>query len=93
VREDRPPGRDWARIDSQMIVHPPQSRIGTLPPGTPVARNLYPGLVFQPIGASKLKALPIPTRWPELKVEGIPTVWPKCVVKPAESGATIKDHR
>jgi hypothetical protein len=86
VLEDGPSRRAGAQIDPQMIVHPPQSRIGEQPPGTPVAQNLYPGLRFLPIGESKLKAQPIPTRWPDLKVEGIPTVWPKLEVKPTENG-------
>ena len=43
--------RDGASIDPKMIVRPPQTAVGTLPPGTPIAQNLYPGLVLQPIHA------------------------------------------
>jgi len=47
-----------------MIVHPPPQHLGVQPPGTLVARNLYP----------KLQILPI--QWPCLKIHPIPTVWP-----------------
>jgi hypothetical protein len=53
-----------AQIDPNMIVHPPPQHLGVQPPGTLVARNLYP----------KLQILPI--QWPCLKIHPIPTVWP-----------------
>jgi hypothetical protein len=65
--------REDAQIDPRMIVHPPPSSIGVLPPGTLVARNLYPKLQFLPI------------EWPRLKVQKIPVQWPDSKMGPARS--------
>jgi hypothetical protein len=63
-----------ARIDPRIIVHPPSSSVGTLPPGTLVAKNLYPDLRFQPV------------QWPNLKFQRIPTQWPRFEIVPTVSG-------
>jgi hypothetical protein len=63
-----------ARIDPRMIVHPPPSSVGAQPPGTLVAKNLYPDLRFQPV------------QWPCLKLQKIPTLWPRLKIGPAVSG-------
>ncbi len=63
-----------ARIDPRIIVHPPPSSVGTLPPGTLVAKNLYPDLRFQPV------------QWPNLKFQRIPTQWPRFEIVPTVSG-------
>ena len=65
--------REDAQIDPRMIVHPPPSSIGVLPPGTLVARNIYPKLQFLPI------------EWPKLKVQKIPVQWPDSRIGPARS--------
>ncbi len=78
-----PPGagavqhRNHAQIDPGMIVHPPPSRVGVQPPGTLVARNLYPNLALQPI------------QWPRLKVQAIPTLWPRLKIGPCDSGVPV----
>jgi hypothetical protein len=41
-----------AEIDPKIIVHPPQSSIGVIPPGTPMAQNEYPHLQMLPIESS-----------------------------------------
>jgi hypothetical protein len=41
-----------AEIDLKIIVHPPQSSIGVIPPGTPMAQNEYPHLQMLPIEAA-----------------------------------------
>jgi hypothetical protein len=41
-----------AEIDPEIIVHPPQSSIGVIPPGTPMAQNEYPHLQMLPIESS-----------------------------------------
>ena len=41
-----------AEIDPKMVVHPPQSSIGVIPPGTPMAQNEYPHLQMLPIESS-----------------------------------------
>jgi hypothetical protein len=38
-----------ARIDPNIIVHPPATSIGVLPPGTEVTESEYPHLRLQPI--------------------------------------------
>jgi hypothetical protein len=63
-------------IDPKMIVRPPKSSLGVQPQGTLVAQNLYPGLRFQPIETSTARLYPIPTPWPNLKLQKIPIVWP-----------------
>jgi hypothetical protein len=86
-----PPGplRPWddAQIDAKIVVHPPPSSIGALPPGTLVAQDQYPGLQLLAIEQSQAKGQPIPTRWPNLKIENIPIAWPKFEIKPVDSGA------
>lgn len=66
-------------VDPQIIVHPPQQRLGMQPPGTQVAQNLYPGLVFQPIDeqCSRPEVAQLSTMWPDLKMQRIPTEWMK----------------
>lgn len=64
--------KQQAKIDPQIIVRPPQSSIGYQAPGTLIAQNLYPGLQFLPIGETKGKLEPIPTTWPNFKMEQIP---------------------
>lgn len=76
-----------SQIDPKIVVHPPQSSLGEQPPGTLVARNLYPGLQLLPIEESKAKIEPISTTWPNLKIEQIPIVWPKSELLPVDSGA------
>lgn len=78
-----------ALIDPRMILHPTARDLGTLPPGTVVAQNLYPGLKFQPIDAEKCgpKSGLLSTTWPRLKVEPIPITWPNAKMKPVGSDA------
>lgn len=73
-----------ASIDPRMVHHPSRKDIGTLPPGTQVAQNLFPGLVFQPIEAPRCAPLagPLATTWPRLQVEHIPTEWPRLKMGP-----------
>ena len=66
------------QIDPQIAIHPEPWRLGEQPLGTLMARNLYPGLMYQPIQLPHVKAEPIPTVWPELKMEPIPTQCAKC---------------
>jgi hypothetical protein len=73
------------QFDSRIIVRPPQSSLGEQPPGKEVAQNQYPGLMLLPIQESKAIGLPIPTTWPNMKVENIPTHWQQNVIKPAMS--------
>ena len=86
----RPPLGD-ARIDPQMILHPTARDLGTQPPGTLVAQNLYPGLKFQPIGAQLCapRGGLLSTTWPKLKVEPIPITWPNMKRMPVGTDATI----
>jgi hypothetical protein len=72
------------QFDAKMIVHPPQSSIGVLPPGIPVARNLYPDLQLQFIGQTSTARLEIPIYWPNLSIEPIPIAWPKLKAVPAQ---------
>ena len=39
-------------IDRQIVVHPPQARLGAQPPGTAVTQKTYPGLRMLPIDSS-----------------------------------------
>jgi hypothetical protein len=57
-----------ARIDPQILVHPPQSGIVSQPPGTAIAQNQFPGLQYLPIEWPQAKIKPIPTRLPYLKI-------------------------
>ncbi len=41
-----------AEIDPKIIVHPPQSSVGVIPPGTPMAQTEYPHLQMLPIEAA-----------------------------------------
>jgi hypothetical protein len=52
------------QIDRQIVVHPPESRIGVLPPGTAVTQNAYPGLRILPIGSATYALETIPTMSP-----------------------------
>lgn len=81
-----------ASIDPRMVHHPSRKDIGTLPPGTQVAQNLFPGLVFQPIAGGQRCAPsggPLATTWPRLKVEPIPITWPSLKTEPAEVGSAL----
>lgn len=75
------------KLDPKIVVHPPQSNLGEQLPGTLVAQNLYPGLVLLPVEESKAKGGPIPTTWPNAKIEAIPIVWPKAEILQIESAA------
>ena len=74
------------QLDPQIVVHPPQLRLGSLPPGTQVAQNLYPGLVFQPIDHQRCRpeVAQLSTVWPDLKVQRIPTEWLKVKIAPVD---------
>jgi hypothetical protein len=84
-----------ASIDPQMILRPTARDLGTQPPGTLVAQNLYPGLTFQPIEAQPCvpKGGLLSTTWPKLKIEEIPVFWPHLKTEPvgrkASSSAKI----
>jgi hypothetical protein len=39
-----PPTEMTAQLDPQMVIHPPQSAIGVLPPAIPILPNIYPHL-------------------------------------------------
>jgi hypothetical protein len=85
--------RDNAHIDSQMIVHPPQWRLGMQPQGTFVARNEYPDLQFLPIDSPARKLQEIPTPWPQLKLQSIPTAWPNVKLLPVGISETKGTRR
>ena len=75
-----------ASIDPQIVRHPSLKNLGTLPPGTQVAQNLFPGLTFQPIENERC-APPsglLSTMWPALEVKRIPTRWPKLKMEPVD---------
>lgn len=76
-----------SQIDPKIVVHPPQSSLGEQPPGALLAQNLYPGLQLLPIEECTKVLTPIPTTWPNLKLEQIPTVWPKPELLPVDGGA------
>jgi hypothetical protein len=40
-----------SKVDPRIVVHPPKSRIGVNPPGTPMAQNQFPHLQMLPIDA------------------------------------------
>jgi hypothetical protein len=80
--------KDDPHIDPKIVVHPSQSSVGDQPPGTLVAQDLFPGLMVLPIQESQVKEQPIPTTWPDLRVQNIPIVWPKFDLKPAGSSAS-----
>jgi hypothetical protein len=73
-----------ASIDPKMILHPTARDLGTQPPGTLVAQNLYPGLKFQPIDVQQCapKGGPLSITWPKLRIEEIPIFWPDVQVQP-----------
>ena len=39
-----PPTEMTAQLDPKMVIHPPQSAIGVLPPAIPIQPNIYPRL-------------------------------------------------
>jgi hypothetical protein len=80
---------DNAQVDPKMIVHPPKSSLGTLPPGTMVAQNEYPGLQLLPIEIASAKGKPIPIVWPNLKLQSIPITWPKLKSLPVLNRAPL----
>ena len=73
-----------AGLDPKFIRHPSTRDLGVQPPGTQVAQNLFPGLVFQPIDqeCAPSAAGPLATTWPGLKVERITTEWPRLKMGP-----------
>ena len=73
------------QIDPGMIVHPPSTRIGALPPGTPIAQDQFPKLVYQPIQLQGPRAQPFSKTWPALKVQRISTTWPNFTLLPVQS--------
>ena len=79
-----------ARIDPKIIVHPPQSSIGVQPPGTLVARNLYPNLRFLPIEWPYAKFEQIPTNWPNYKLDSIPIQFDRVKALPSQKGHTVR---
>ncbi|MGA9672748.1 MAG: hypothetical protein WBQ94_26260 [Terracidiphilus sp.] len=79
-----------AQVDPEMVVHPPPSSIGNQPPGIAVSQNHYPGLELLPIEQAKANGGPVPSRWPNLKMQQIPIIWPKFEIKPAENGTATK---
>jgi hypothetical protein len=81
-----PQQKSAAPIDPQMVLHPPQSKVGEQAPGTLMAQNLYPGLQFLPIDGPNPGAREIPITWPERKLKNIPTDWPKYELKVVENG-------
>jgi hypothetical protein len=81
--------QDNAQIDPRMVIHPPKSSLGTLPPGTMVAQNVYPGLQLLPIEISSAKGQPSPIVWPNLKLQSIPIVSPMLKSLPVLSQAPV----
>jgi hypothetical protein len=81
-----------AAPDQQMIVHPPP---GSVPEqaGIQIAQNLYPGLQLLPIEDEKTGVQPIPTAWPELKVEPIPIGCSKCRTSLVQTGGLAAEAR
>jgi hypothetical protein len=71
-----------------MIVRPPASSVGVQPPGSQIAQNLYPGLELLPI--QQFKGEPIPTTFPNMKVEQIPITWPQYKVVYAQDSKGTK---
>jgi hypothetical protein len=51
------------------------------PPGSLVARNLYPDLTLQRIQWLRLKVHPIPTEWPKLEIRRIDSGAPPAAEK------------
>ncbi|MGO9338515.1 MAG: hypothetical protein ACLPY1_13525 [Terracidiphilus sp.] len=85
--------KNRAKIDPNIVVHPPKSSIGEQAPGTLVAQNLYPGLQLLPIDGPKAKVQPIPITWPKMKMENIPTTCPDCKMVLVESGTAAQAAR
>jgi hypothetical protein len=84
----RPPSAD--RFDARMIFRPEQSRIGDLPPGIPVAPNLYPDLRLQPIAQTNIACLePLPVQWPNLSFHPAPITWPRMKTVPAQNSTEL----
>ena len=74
-----------ARIDPDIIVHPPASSMGVQPPGTALAQNEFPRLRILPIdsAASQVAAIP-PQRSPN-QLEKNPTQLPKAEIAGAHN--------
>lgn len=79
-----------AQSDPQIVVHPPEQRLGVQPPGIEMAQNLYPGLTFQPIDDQRFRpeVAQLSTMWPDLKVQRIPTEWMKAKIAPIDKLTT-----
>jgi hypothetical protein len=73
------------KINPKMIVPPPQSSLGEKQSATLIAQDLHPGLQFLPLQEWKEKGEPIPTTWPNLKIERIPTNWPNVKMLPVQT--------
>jgi hypothetical protein len=79
-----------ARIDRNMIVHPPSGSIGVQPRGTLVAQNLYPDLKMLPIDWPNARVEQIPTSWPSYKLEAIPVEFGAVKALPIQQGNASK---
>jgi hypothetical protein len=71
-----------AEIDPKVIIHPPQSSIGRLSPGTVIEQKEYANLRMLPIDSPRPNMQAIPAQWPNLKVQAIPTRWPQLEISP-----------
>jgi len=78
-----------AEIDLKVIIHPPQSSIGRLSPGTVVEQKEYANLRMLPIDSPRSIMQAIPAQWPNLKVQAIPTQWPKLEISPVLSTSPL----
>jgi hypothetical protein len=78
-----------AQGDSGMIHRVPKDRLGTLPEGSLVARNEYPGLRFQPILSPRGKIKAIPITWPRLEIKPIPNEYLNAQPLPLAGGAAV----
>jgi hypothetical protein len=79
-----------AQIDPKIIVHPPQSKLGVLPPGTNIATNQFPNLRLLPIASPGAALQAIPTQWPGIKLEEVPTNWPRFELSPINGAKQVK---
>jgi len=70
-----------AQIDPKIIVHPPATSIGELPPGTQVAQNEYPHLRLLPIESTNSALPETQQTGPAIKLKRFPPQWPS--VRPA----------
>ena len=78
-----------AQIDPKILVHPPLSKLGTLPSGTIIAKNEFPNLKFLPIALPGAPPHAIPAQWLGYGLEAIPTMWPKFKLSPVQGVTQI----